>query len=109
MDVVGAMDVGAEEVTGAFDGRDVCAVTEGERMAAGGLCETTGWSVAVSDLTIPLKYNTAWGASDPCMRDGPTGCIHIIATGPIVNATAAKAPRARWWGKGCGAQAFMVR
>ena len=105
-DLMGMM---AEEVTGAFEGRDVCAVTEGERRAAGGLRGTTGWGVAVSDLTIPFKYNTAWGASDPCTRDGATGCIHIFTTGPIVKATAAKAPRARWWGKGCGAQAFMVR
>ena len=96
MDVVGAMDVGAEEVTGAFDGRNVCAVTEGERTAAGGLRETTGWGVAVSGLAVQVKYNTAWGPSEPCTRDGPTGCIHIITTGPIVNATAAKAPRARW-------------
>ena len=54
MDVMGAMDVGAEEVTGAFDGRNVCAVTEGERTAAEGLRETTGWGVAVSGLAIQI-------------------------------------------------------
>jgi hypothetical protein len=59
MGVMGVMGVGAEDVTGAVDERDVCAVTEGKRTAAGGLRETTGWGVVVSDLAVPLKYNTA--------------------------------------------------